>query len=106
MCYGRQRDFRRKLSRRSQPIGSSGWISGKVGRKCNVKQDGTFPWQQNLAVAINYLEHEQYEREETKQCTDATLDGHFKAKTHKPSELFPVVEEVLRGFTSVKVLML
>lgn len=42
----RQRDFRWKLSRRSQPIGSSGWISEKVGRKCKVKPDGTFPWQQ------------------------------------------------------------
>lgn len=49
----------------SEPIGSVGWISGKVGRRCNVKRDGTFPWQLNLTVAINYLACSQYEREET-----------------------------------------
>lgn len=49
----------------SEPIRSSGWISGKVGRRCNVRRDGTFPWQPNLTVAINYLACLQYEREET-----------------------------------------
>lgn len=90
MCYGRQRDFRQKLSRRSQPIGSGGWISRKVGRKCKVKPDGTFPRQQNLTVAVNCLAHKQYEREETKHCMGAKPDELFKKQnhTHKPSQLF------------------
>lgn len=46
------------LSGRSQPTEDRGWISGKVGRKCNVEQDGTFPWKENLTVAINYLARE------------------------------------------------
>lgn len=45
--------LRRKLSRRLQPIGRSGWISGKVGRKVMSSKDGTFPWQPNLTVVIN-----------------------------------------------------
>lgn len=49
--------LRRKPSRCSQPTGDSGWISGKVLSKCNVKQDGIFPWQHNLTVAINCLAH-------------------------------------------------
>lgn len=49
--------LRRRPSRCSQPIGDSGWISGKVLSKCNVKQDGIFPWQHNLTVAINCLAH-------------------------------------------------
>lgn len=53
----RQGDLRRKLSSRAQPIRSKGWISQKMGRKCKVKPDGTFPWQQNRTVAINCLAH-------------------------------------------------
>lgn len=68
--------LRRKPSSRSQPIRSRGRISGKVGRKCNVKKDRTFPWQQNLTVAINYLAALTISgrvKSEKEQCTDATL---------------------------------
>lgn len=77
-------DVSGKLSRHSQPIGSSDWISGKVGRKCNVKQDGTFPWQQNLTVAINYLAGTIQEGGvcQRQKKADPALVEHFKKQKH------------------------
>lgn len=57
--------LRRKPSRCSQPIGSRGRISGRVGAKCNVKQAGMFPWQPDVTIAINRWARKQCERQET-----------------------------------------